>query len=168
MSVAPPKMETMSGTLRAPASGESELLAGFPVVTEISVLWGDEDAFGHVNNVAYLRWCETGRVEYLRRIGFFPDLPPRGLGPILASVTCHYRKALTYPDTVAVGTRVTAIGNSSFRMEHRIVSRATGELAAEAESAMVAVDYSIGGPVRVPDEIRETIAKLEGKTEMWR
>jgi acyl-CoA thioester hydrolase len=138
-------------------------LAGFPVVSEISVLWGDEDAFGHVNNVAYLRWCETARVEYLRRIGLFPQLPPQGLGPIIASLTCHYRRPLKYPDTAVVGTRVTSIGNSSFRMEHRIVSGNTGEIAAEADSAMVAVDYSTGKPVRVPAEIRQAIAGLEGR-----
>ena len=140
---------------------KSSLLAGFPLVIEVPVLWGDEDSFAHVNNVAYLRWCETGRVEYLRRIGLFPELPPRGLGPILATITCRYLRPLKHPDTVAVGTRVTAIGNSSFRMEHRIVSRATGEVAAEAESAMVTVDYSTGKSVRVPDRVREAIARLQ-------
>jgi acyl-CoA thioester hydrolase len=125
------------------------------------VLWGDEDSFAHVNNVAYLRWCETARVEYLRRIGLFPELPPRGLGPIVASVTCNYRRPLKYPDTVAVGTRVAAIGNSSFRMEHRIVSRSTGEIAAEASSAMVTVDYATGKPERVPEQVRRSIARLE-------
>jgi len=140
------------------------LLAGFPVLTEITVLWGDEDAFAHVNNVAYLRWCETARVDYLRHIGLFPRLPPQGLGPIIASLTCHYRLPLSYPDTVTVGTRVTAIGNSSFRMEHRIVSRALDEVAAEADSTMVTVDYASGKPVRVPDAVRETISELEGRT----
>ena len=146
------------------ASDRPSLLAGFPVLTEISVLWGDEDAFAHVNNVAYLRWCETARVDYLRCIGLFPRLPPQGLGPIIASLTCHYHRPLSYPDTVAVGTRVTAIGNSSFRMEHRIVSRSLGELAAEADSTMVTVDYSTGKPVRVPAAVREAISKLEGRT----
>lgn len=141
---------------------DGTLLAEFPVITEVAVLWGDEDAFGHVNNVAYLRWCETARVQYLHRVGHFPDLPPRGLGPILASLTCQYRKALTYPDTVLVGTRVTRIGNSSFHMQHRIVSRSTGEVAAEAESAVVTVDYAIGKPARVPDDVRNAIARLEG------
>jgi acyl-CoA thioester hydrolase len=139
------------------------LLAGFPILTEISVLWGDEDAFGHVNNVAYLRWCETARTEYLRRIGLFPPLPPRGIGPILASQTCHYRRPLNYPDTVVAGTRVTAIGNSSIRMEHAIASRATGVLAAEAEAVVVAIDFSTGRPVRVPEDIRQAIVELEGR-----
>lgn len=130
---------------------------------EITVLWGDHDAFNHVNNLAYLRWCETARVEYFRRIGLYPELPIKGLGPILATQTCHYRRPLNYPDTVAIGTRVTAIGNSSVRMAHAIVSNATGELAAESESVIVTMDYGTGRPVRVPEEIRQAIARVEGR-----
>jgi acyl-CoA thioester hydrolase len=148
--------------LSTPAD-RSPFLAGFPVLTEITVLWADHDAFNHVNNVAYLRWCETARVEYFQRIGLYPQIPPQGLGPILASITCHYRRTLNYPDTVAIGTRITAIGNSSLRMAHAIVSRATGELAAESDSVIVTVDYSTGKPVRVPDDVRQAVANLEGR-----
>lgn len=138
-------------------------LTGFPVITEIPVLWGDEDAFGHVNNVAYLRWCETARVDYLRRVDLFPDLPPKEIGPIVASLTCNYRRPLNYPDTVQVGTRVTSIGNSSFRMEHRVVSLGMDLVAAEADSTLVVVDYRLGKPVPVSLEIRKTIGALEGR-----
>jgi acyl-CoA thioester hydrolase len=153
-----------NGNFLSTSSERSSPLAGFPILTEISILWGDQDAFNHVNNVAYLRWCETARVEYFRGIGLFPQSPPQGVGPILASLTCHYRRPLNYPDTVVVGTRVTAIGNSSFRMEHSIVSRAKGEVAAEAESTIVTVDYSTGKSVRVPEDIRQAITSLEGRT----
>jgi acyl-CoA thioester hydrolase len=146
------------------SSDRPSLLAAFPILTEITVLWADEDAFGHVNNVAYLRWCETARTDYLRRAACFPPLPPQGIGPILASQTCHYLRPLNYPGTVVVGARVTAIGNSSIRMEHCVVSRATGELAAEAVAVVVTVDYTTGKPVRVPEDIRQAIAQLEGRT----
>lgn len=134
-------------------------MSGFPVIVEIPVLWSDEDSFGHVNNIAYLRWLEAGRVEYLRSIQFFPDGPPDGLGPIVASVTCNFRVALTYPDSIIVGTRITRIGNSSFRMDQRIVSRASGIIAVDAETTIVSVDYSTGKPVPVPDSVRAAIAR---------
>jgi acyl-CoA thioester hydrolase len=142
---------------------DSEALAGFPVTVELPILWGDEDAFAHVNNVVYLRWCEQGRVAYLRRIGLAFRGVPRGIGPIVASVTCNYRAPLTYPDTVTIGTRVTRIGNSSIKMEQRIVSRASGQIAAGAEAVTVIVDYATGAAVRVPDEIRAKIADVEGR-----
>ncbi|MGD0499234.1 MAG: thioesterase family protein [Bryobacteraceae bacterium] len=143
-------------------TGGHPLVADFPVVTTIPVLWGDQDAFGHVNNLVYLRWAETARVDYLLRIAQFPALPPSGVAPILASVKCDYRRVVNYPDTVYVGTRVTRIGNSSFQMAHRIVSRNLDDIAAEVDSTLVLLDYSINKPVRVPDETRKLIAELEG------
>jgi acyl-CoA thioester hydrolase len=139
------------------------LLAGFPVVTTIPVLWGDEDAFGHVNNVTYLRWCETARIEYLLRVAMFPALPPTGIAPILASIKCDYEAPLKYPDTVFVGARVTRIGNSSVRMEHLVVSRKLDRVVARVDSTLVLLDYGRNKPVGVPAEIRQIIADMEGR-----
>lgn len=133
----------------------------FPVTIELPVLWSDEDTFGHVNNIAYLKWCEAGRIEYLVRIGLLPGLPPRGVGPIVASVTCHYRAPVNYPDTVTVGTRVVRVGNSSFRMDHQILSRKAARIVAEAETTLVTIDYETGSPVPVPEPVRKAIAALE-------
>ena len=55
-------------------SHRHEALAGFPVVVGIPLLWGDLDAFGHINNVVYFRWCETARVEYMVRVGLWVPL----------------------------------------------------------------------------------------------
>jgi acyl-CoA thioester hydrolase len=141
----------------------SELLSGYPLVTTLPILWGDEDSFAHVNNLAYLRWCETARVEYMRRVAFWIDSqPPAGAGPILANLNCDYLLPLNFPDTVDIGTRVAAVGNSSIRMEQVVVSRTQRALAAKVQSTAVLLDYSIGRPVRVPDAIRAAIAELEG------
>jgi acyl-CoA thioester hydrolase len=140
------------------------LLADFPVVTTIPLLWGDLDAFGHVNNLAYMRWAETARVEYLFPIGLFPPLPPSGVAPILASMKCDYKRVLNYPDTVYVGTRIARIGKSSLQMLHRIVSRNLDEIAAEVDSTLVMLDYPRNKPVTVPADVRTVIGALEGKT----
>jgi acyl-CoA thioester hydrolase len=141
-----------------------ESLIDFPVVVDIPLLWGDHDAFGHVNNLVYLRWCETARVEYLLRIGLWPSLPPAGIGPILASVTCDYKRPLTYPDTVHIGARVTRIGNRSFRMQHRVWSQALDVVAAEVDSTIVILDYGRNETVPVPEDCRKAIEELESKS----
>ncbi len=141
-----------------------EALAEFPLVVPIVLQWGDQDAYGHVNNTIYLRWCETSRVEYLRRVALWTDVAPDGIAPILASITCDYRQPLTYPDTVQVGVRVAKIGNTSFRMEHRIWSDRQKAVAAEAHSTIVVLDYSDKKPVRVPEEARQAIGAFEGRT----
>src|SRR5215831_16805822 len=112
----------------------AESLREFPVVVTLPIEWGDQDAMGHVNNTIYLRWSETARIEYLRRLGVWRESPAQQFGPILASITCHFRIALTFPDTVHVGSAVTAIGKSSFKMAHKVVSENHGVVAADLES----------------------------------
>ena len=140
------------------------LLADFPVITTIPLLWGDHDAFGHVNNLVYLRWAEAGRVEYLLRIGQFPELPPSEVAPILASVKCDYRRVMNYPDTVYVGTRISRIGNSSFQMDHRLVSRNLDDIAAEVASTLVMLDYKTNKAAPVSAEARSLIGAIEGRS----
>ncbi|MFB3827542.1 MAG: acyl-CoA thioesterase [Bryobacteraceae bacterium] len=137
-------------------------MQGYPVLTSIPLNWGDQDALGHVNNTMYLRWSETARVDYLLRIGLWQMLAAEQVGPILASISCNYRRPLNYPDTVLVGARITRIGNSSMRMEHCIESLALGVVAAEVESTLVVMDYKTNKPIPVPQQIREAIARLEG------
>jgi acyl-CoA thioester hydrolase len=143
-----------------------EVLAGYPATLTLPVLWGDQDAFGHVNNLVYLRWCETVRVEYLVRIGLWVPLPPAGVGPILASISCDYKRPLTYPDTVTIGARVTRIGNRSFQMQHRIVSHALDAIAAEADSTIVVLDYARGQTAAVPAHCRKAIDELEANSSV--
>jgi acyl-CoA thioester hydrolase len=134
----------------------------YPSVLRIPILWGDEDSFGHVNNTVYVRWCETGRVEYMRRAGMWVEAPPTGVGPILASVTCDYKQPLKYPGTVDVCTRVTRIGTSSIRFEQAIVNVADGSVAALSHSIIVTFDYAAGKPAPVSAEVRRAIEAIEG------
>jgi acyl-CoA thioester hydrolase len=139
-----------------------EHLSDFPLVIDLPLQWGDQDAFGHVNNTMYLRWCETARVQYLMRIGLWM-ISPEGIGPILASIACDYRRPLTYPDTVHVGARVTKIGNSSFRMEHQVVSETLGVVAADVHSTIVVLDYNRQKSIPLPETVRAEIERLEGR-----
>ena len=136
-------------------------LDGYSLVIEIPVQWGDQDAFRHVNNTVYLRWFESSRVAYSRKLGLWDLLESANLGPILASTTCHYRRPLTYPDTVRVGTRVVKVGTTSLTLEHRVVGLAANEVAAEGLAVLVLYDYNKAEPCPIPDPIRRAIDDLE-------
>jgi acyl-CoA thioester hydrolase len=139
------------------------LLAGYPVVTTLPVQWGDQDSFQHVNNTAYFRWFESGRIAYSMKVGLSDLMREKRIGPILASMTCDYRLPLTFPDTVHVGTRITRIGRTSMTMEQVLVSVAARAVAAEGRSTLVVYDYNTAAPVPVPDAVHTAIAELEGK-----
>lgn len=139
-----------------------ESLKEFPVIVALVVEWGDQDAFGHVNNVVFLRWCETARVVYLDRIGMWPMIEAEGKGPIVAAIACNFRRSVTFPDTVHVGARVTRIGNRSFRMEHCVVSEVANAVVADADSTLVFYNHRQQHSLPVPDELRRAIEELEG------
>jgi len=138
-------------------------LAGYPVVIDWPVQWGDQDAFGHVNNTVYFRWFETARIAYLDRLGMAERGSGETLGPILAAIDCNYRRQIKYPDQVAIGTRVVRVGRSSMLLEQIIWSQAQQAVAADGQSTVVAFDYALNKPRPVPDKIRAEIAAIEGK-----
>src|SRR5437763_324934 len=126
-------------------------LAGFPVAITLPVLWGDQDAFRHVNNTIYLRWFESSRIAYSARVGMFDRIETDQIGPILAASECDYRQPLTVPDTVGVGSKVVRIVRPSLTFEHRVVGQAAGTVAAEGVAVLVYHDYARGESIPVPD-----------------
>ncbi len=138
-----------------------ELLAGFPVVIEIPVAWGEMDAFQHVNNIVYFRYFESARVAYFERLGFMELMARAGIGPILAEICCRYRRPLAYPDTVSVGVRVSEMDEARFVMQHRVVSHKLGAIAAEGEGMLVSYNYREKRKAPIPSEVRRRIEELE-------
>ena len=61
------------------SSSRSERLAENAVAIKIPVQWGDQDAFGHVNNTVPHRWFESVRIELFGRIGLLESLKERRL-----------------------------------------------------------------------------------------
>ena len=141
----------------------SALRAEFPVWISVPVQWGDQDAFGHVNNTIYLRWIESSRIAYGNFVGLAQTGAGQRIGPILARLSCNYRRQVKFPDTVHVGARITRIGNSSMTMEHCIISDALGAVAADGDSTLVAFDYLSNKSVPLPEAMRQAIGKIEGK-----
>lgn len=142
----------------------SDSAGPYSVTTVIPVWWGDQDKFGHVNNTVYFRWFESARIEYTTRIGLQDWLEREQIGPILAAVACNFRKQLTYPDVVHVGTRVSKIGRTSMTIDHSVFSTRLNALAADGSSTVVLFDYKQNRPVPIPESLVETIERLENRS----
>jgi acyl-CoA thioester hydrolase len=125
----------------------------FPVFVHIDVRFRDLDPLGHVNNAVYLSYAETARVEYFLRLGY-----EVGSGHfILARAEVDYRRPIVLHDDVRVMTRVSRVGNSSFRMVFEVW--ANGELAARGETIQVWLEQ--GRPSPLPEALRQAIRRLE-------
>lgn len=141
----------------------NELLAGYNVVIEIPVAWGDMDAFGHVNNAMFFRYFESARMAYLEKVGFI-GAGATGIGPILASTQCRFRRPLAYPDTVMAGARVIELRNDRFTHEYTLISSQNTAVAAEGSGVIVAYDYAGAQTCIIPTAVRARIEQLDAVT----
>jgi len=91
------------------------------------VRWGDMDTFGHVNNIIYFQYFETGRIKYLEEIctvmNNFDMLQSIGVGPILKYTDCRFRRAIEYPDEVMIGVNVTDVSDTELVQEYAVISK---------------------------------------------
>jgi acyl-CoA thioester hydrolase len=140
----------------------ASLLPGYPVRIAVPVQWGDQDAFGHVNNTVPFRWFESARVAYNQGVGLLELFQAERIGTILAATACDFRRPINFPDTVHVGVRAVRIGRTSIAMEHAIVSERDHGVAALGTATIVVFDYKAGKPHPVPATIRQAIEALEG------
>jgi acyl-CoA thioester hydrolase len=140
----------------------SDLLADYPVIYETNVVWGEMDAFQHVNNVAYFRYFESARIHYFERTELMQVMQDTGIGPIVHSQSCRYRFPLTYPDRIRVGVRVPSLGEDRFTMQYRLVSNRHQVVAATGEVLVVVFDYRRNQKTPIPGVIRDAIVGIEG------
>ncbi|MDZ7778990.1 MAG: thioesterase family protein [Gemmatimonadota bacterium] len=139
-----------------PSPPRAELDA-YPIVVDVPIRWGDMDAFGHVNNTVFFRLFEVARIAFFDAVDFRGHA---GVGPILASTSCRFRRPLGYPDTVRVGVRAADIQEDRFTHEYLIVSRTQDAVAATGEGVIVAYDYGRAEKAPLPPDLRARIREL--------
>jgi acyl-CoA thioester hydrolase len=134
----------------------------YPVKLQIPVAWGEMDAFGHVNNIIYLRYFENVRIHYFHAIKM-PVYQPgvSKVGPILANAHCDFLRPVTFPDTVQTEVGCNHVGNSSFNLVYRIWSDTQQQYVAKGETVVVYFDYQAGASTPLTEDLRANIAALE-------
>ncbi|MBK5193915.1 MAG: acyl-CoA thioesterase [Flavobacteriaceae bacterium] len=138
-------------------------IADFKVVTTINVQWGEMDAYRHVNNVSYVRWGETARIDYFIKIGLINSNPEKsGYAPILGFQSVKYIAPLEYPDTIQIGTRIEEIREDRIIFRSYHFSEKQDRLAAIMVHEVIIIDPVKGSKVLMPNYLTEKIKALEG------
>lgn len=121
------------------------MLAGMPAsTTTVRVRYAETDQMGVAYHSNYFVWCEVGRVELLRQLGFeYKQMEIEdGCHLPVVEATCRYRSPARYDEVVRIETRVSGLRGSVIRFSYRLLREQEGEaeLLAEAETVHVAVD----------------------------
>ncbi|WP_163515318.1 acyl-CoA thioesterase [Gelidibacter japonicus] len=138
-------------------------IADFKIQTTIVVQWGEMDAYQHVNNVNYVRWGETARVDYFRAMGFIINQDPKKMlyAPILGFQSVKYIAPVVYPDTIIIGTKTDAIKDDRFVLKSYFFSNQQNRLVAIQTHEVVIVDYNKQQKIAIPQSIMDEIHQIE-------
>jgi len=136
---------------------KSEFVHRYP----IHVRWGDADVFGHINNVQYMRYVESGRVAYCEDV-FNAELTSTiKTGWILADMQCSYVQQVHYPAELEIYTRISQLGNKSATILSNIYREGEDEPVLTSRGVMVWFDFTQQKTAVIPLDIRDKAENFE-------
>jgi len=137
------------------------LLEQYSVVLSQEVIWGDMDAFDHVNNTVYFRYFEDARIAYFDKLGVREYKDKTNVGPILANTDCNFKLPLKYPDNIYIGGRSTILSPKKFKMDYVVFSKSLDSIVAEGQGLLVYYDYNAGKSCQIPEQIVTASKSIE-------
>lgn len=126
---------------------------------EIRIDWSDLDMYEHVNNVSYMRYLQSGRVNFWESSGIHAEYHKTNQGAMLVSTKCDFKKSLYYPGKAIIKTKLDFIGTKSFGIKHLVLNE-KGEVCAEGQDVVVYFDFNENKTIPVPEKIKEQISRF--------
>lgn len=114
---------------------------------------------GHVSNAAVLSFFQDARIAYLKQFGY-SELDIGGCGIILPEAHVRYLSEMFLGDELRIGVLISELRNSAFVMAY-VIER-DGTVTAHGTTNLVAFDYQIRKPCRLPEPFREAVTFFEG------
>ncbi|KAI7460816.1 hypothetical protein KC351_g17092 [Hortaea werneckii] len=130
-----------------------------------AVVWGEMDSMGlrlssfqkgHVNNVMYNRYAESGRIGWAQKLAMLDPankkawrelFAPTSAGLILRAITTEFKFPMKWPDNISVYHKLRAeptTGTDSFILDVLIMSELHQRPAARCIEDIVVYDYTVG------------------------
>ncbi|MER6672983.1 thioesterase family protein [Streptomyces sp. NPDC000983] len=121
--------------------------------------WADMDAYGHVNNVVFLRYLEEARIDFL----FRPDKDFQQ-GSVVARHEIDYKRQLVHRHRpVDIELWVTEIRAASFTITYEV--KDADLVYVRASTVIVPFDFEAQRPRRITSEEREFLREYTDDVE---
>ena len=148
-----------SGVTGAPPKPKATARADYATFSRIATRWGDNDVYGHVNNVVYYAYFDSAVNRHLIERGVL-DLQRSDVVGLVVENRCTFFSSLAFPDMVDVGLKVVHLGRSSVRYEIGLFRNDDPLACAVGEFVHVYVDRASSRPVAIPDPVRQVLQAL--------
>jgi len=136
-------------------------LKDYPINIQENLIWGDMDAYQHINNTVYFRYFENVRMRYFEEVGVNTYMSEHNIGPILASTTANFKAPLTYPDQLSIAARISDIQAKKLTMEYIVYSHKLEKIAATGSGLVVYFNYKQSNTCVIPSIIVNKINAIE-------
>lgn len=124
-------------------------------VVRLKVRYSETDQMGIVHHPQYLVWCEIGRIELMRELGYaYADIERDGTLLAVAEASLRYARAARYDDDIRIVTRIDAVQSRTVTFSYRVLREHETdlELLATAVTKLIAIDRT-GASKRLPPEL---------------
>lgn len=132
---------------------------------EIKVRGFHIDVFSHVNNARYLEFMEEARWVVIDKYINLKRMRAKGIIFVVVNININYRRPASMGDILELYLGLSKIGDKSAVFYQEIRLKGTDTVVADAQVTFVFADKITGKAVKIDDEIKRLIGKLEIKTE---
>jgi acyl-CoA thioester hydrolase len=133
--------------------------ADYRVFRTIPTRWGDNDVYGHVNNVVYYGWFDTVVNAWLIENGLL-DIAGSEIIGLVVETGCSYFESVAFPEEIELGLCVAALGRSSVTYHIGVFRKGQADAVAQGRFVHVHVMRADQRPVPIPDKARTLMESI--------
>jgi len=115
------------------------------------------DGNGHVNNVAYIQWLQDAAIRHARASGCLAATGAAGAIWVVRTHFIEYLAPAFAGDTLTMLTWVVNFQKVRSLRKYKIIRAADETVVARAETDWVFVNAKTGRPLKIPDEVKNTL-----------
>ena len=135
---------------------QSHIRDGYRHFSPVATRWGDNDIYGHVNNVVYYAYFDSVANLFLIEQGGLDIHQGDTIGLVVNS-SCSYLAPVEFPDSLEGGFRVNRLGNSSVEYGIAIFKKGEEKACAAGTFTHVFVDRETRRPKPIGKQMRAAL-----------
>ena len=124
----------------------------------IQIRFSDVDVVGHVNNIIYFAFYDTGKAAFMTELLGRP-LTWDKVESVVANVDCAFISPIFYGENIEVLTKCISVHDKSFKLLQMLRNSVTGEVKSVCETVMVSFDPATQKSAPLNEEWREILTK---------
>ena len=123
----------------------------------IQLRFSDVDVVGHVNNIVYFQYYDTGKAAYMTEI-LGRSISWQEVDTVVANIDCAFIAPIFWGEKIEVLTGCTFIHDKSFKLLQMLRNVESGEVKSVCETVMVSFDPKIQKSAPLNEEWREKLS----------